>query len=84
MAEENKTSGQGRGRNNNNRKKICPFESGALKMDYKDSRTLQKFISERGKVMPRRISDVSARSQRGLARAIKRARFLALLPYVAD
>ena len=70
--------------NNNFKKKACPFESGLMKIDYKDPRTLQKFISERGKVMPCRISMVSARKQRALALAIKRARFLALLPYVAD
>ncbi len=66
------------------KKKKCPFESGAMKIDYKDPRTLQKFISERGKIMPCRISMVSSRKQRALALAIKRARYLALLPYVAD
>ena len=73
-------------RNNNfaYKKKKCPFESGAMKIDYKDPRTLQKFISERGKVMPCRISMVSSRKQRALALAIKRARYLALLPYVAE
>jgi small subunit ribosomal protein S18 len=71
-------------RTNNFRKKTCPFEDGVLKIDYKDPRTLQKFVSERGKVMPRRISMVSARKQRALTLAIKRARFLALLPYVAN
>lgn len=68
----------------NYKKKSCPFESGVMKIDYKDSRPLQKFTSERGKIMPRRISVVSARKQRALAIAVKRARFLALLPYVAD
>jgi small subunit ribosomal protein S18 len=66
------------------KKKSCPFESGALKIDYKDPRPLQKFISERGKIMPCRISMVSARKQRALSLAVKRARFLALLPYVAE
>ncbi len=70
--------------NLNYRKKKCPFESGVMKIDYKDPRTLQKFISERGKIMPCRISMVSSRKQRALALAIKRARYLALLPYVAD
>ncbi len=65
------------------KKKRCPFESGAMKIDYKDPRTLQKFTSERGKIMPCRISMVSARKQRALAVAIKRARYLALLPYVS-
>ncbi|MDR2158208.1 MAG: 30S ribosomal protein S18 [Holosporaceae bacterium] len=68
----------------NFKKKTCPFESGALKLDHKEPRTLQKFTSERGKIMPCRISMVSARKQRALALAIKRARYLALLPYVAD
>ena len=66
------------------KRKECPFESGALRMDYKDPRPLQKFITERGKIMPCRISMVSARKQRALATAIKRARYLALLPYVAE
>ncbi len=70
--------------NFNYKKKKCPFESGAMKIDYKDPRTLQKFISERGKIMPCRISMVSSRKQRALALAIKRARYLALLPYVAE
>lgn len=68
----------------NTKSKVCPFESGAMKIDYKDPRTLQKFTSERGKIMPSRISMVSARKQRALALAIKRARYLALLPYVVD
>lgn len=68
----------------NYKRKKCPFESGTMKIDYKDPRTLQKFISERGKIMPCRISMVSSRKQRALALAIKRARYLALLPYVAD
>lgn len=67
-----------------NKRKECPIESGAITVDYKDSRALQKFTSERGKILPRRISSVSSRSQRTLAIAIKRARYLALLPYVAD
>lgn len=65
-------------------RKDCPFESGAMRMDYKDPRPLQKFMTERGKIMPCRVSTVSARKQRALARSIKRARFLALLPYVAE
>ncbi len=53
-----------------------------MKIDYKDVRTLQRFISERGKMVPSRITAVSTKKQRELARAIKRARFLALLPYI--
>ena len=73
--------------NNNNkhyfrRQKTCPFsEQGAPPIDYKDVRTLQKFISERGKMIPSRITAVSTKKQRALAIAIKRARFLGLLPY---
>jgi small subunit ribosomal protein S18 len=65
------------------RRKSCPFSGPhAPKIDYKDVRLLQRFISERGKMVPSRITAVSAKRQRELARAIKRARFLALLPYV--
>ena len=64
------------------RMKVCPFSSeDAPKIDYKDTKLLQRYISERGKVVPSRITAVSAKKQRELARAIKRARFLALLPY---
>ena len=64
------------------RKKVCPFSSeDSPKIDYKDTKLLQRYISERGKVVPSRITAVSAKKQRELARAIKRARFLALLPY---
>ena len=64
------------------RKNVCPFSSeDAPKIDYKDTKLLQRYISERGKVVPSRITAVSAKKQRELARAIKRARFLALLPY---
>ncbi|MDR0555766.1 MAG: 30S ribosomal protein S18 [Holosporaceae bacterium] len=66
------------------KKKSCPFENSQMKIDYKDPRTLQKFTSERGKILPSRMSLVCARRQRALAIAIKRARYLALLPYVAD
>ena len=65
------------------RRKTCPFSGQhAPKIDYKDVRLLQRFISERGKIVPSRITAVSAKKQRELARAIKRARFLGLLPYV--
>lgn len=64
------------------RRKSCPFSgSHAVQIDYKDTRLLQRFISERGKIVPARISGVSAKKQRLLSLAIKRARFLALLPY---
>jgi len=65
------------------RRKSCPFSGeGAPKIDYKDVRLLSRFISERGKIVPSRITAVSAKRQRELARAVKRARFLGLLPYV--
>jgi len=65
------------------RRKTCPFSGdNAPKIDYKDVRTLQRYISERGKIVPSRITAVSTRKQRELARAIKRARYLGLLPYV--
>ncbi|HKQ96199.1 MAG TPA: 30S ribosomal protein S18 [Aestuariivirgaceae bacterium] len=65
------------------RRKSCPFSGqGAPKIDYKDVRLLSRFISERGKIVPSRITAVSAKKQRELARAIKRSRFLGLLPYV--
>ncbi|WP_333713294.1 30S ribosomal protein S18 [Yoonia sp.] len=64
------------------RRKSDPFDGeDAPKIDYKDTRTLQRYISERGKIVPARITAVGAKNQRALARAIKRARFLALLPY---
>ncbi len=65
------------------RRKTCPFSgANAPKIDYKDVRLLQRYISERGKIVPSRITAVSAGKQRELAQAIKRARFLGLLPYV--
>ena len=65
------------------RRKSCPFSGpGAPKIDYKDVRLLSRFLSERGKIVPSRITAVSAKKQRELANAIKRARFLALLPYI--
>ncbi len=65
------------------RRKTCPFTGeNAPVIDYKDVRLLQRFISERGKIVPSRITAVSAKKQRELAKAIKRARFLGLIPYV--
>ena len=65
------------------RRKTCPFSgANSPKIDYKDVKLLQRFLSERGKIVPSRITAVSAKKQRELARAIKRARNLALLPFV--
>ena len=67
------------------RKKTCPFSgANAPKIDYKDVKLLQRYISERGKIVPSRITAVSTKKQRLLANAIKRARFMALLPYVVE
>ena len=67
------------------RRKTCPFSgSNAPKIDYKDVRLLQRYISERGKIVPSRITAVSTKKQRELAKAIKRARHLALLPFVVS
>jgi len=67
------------------RRKSCPFSgANAQIIDYKDVRMLTKFISERGKIVPSRITAVSTKKQRELAKAIKRARNLALLPYIVQ
>ncbi len=66
----------------NFKKRSCPLSSaGAPKVDYKNINLLKKFISERGKILPSRITSVSTKKQRELSKAVKRARFLALLPY---
>ena len=65
------------------RRKSCPFSAAiAPVIDYKDIRLLQGFVSERGKIVPSRITSVSAKKQRELAKAIKRARHLGLLPFL--
>ena len=65
------------------RRKSCPFTGpDAPKIDYKDVKLLSRFTSERGKIVPSRITAVSAKKQRELAKAIKKARFLALMPYL--
>ncbi len=64
------------------RKKVCKFCTQKLKIDYKDPETLKRFITERGKILPRRITGSCAKHQRRLAVAIKRARALAYIPYV--
>ena len=65
------------------RQKSCPFSGpNAPTIDFKDVRLLQRFVSERGKIVPGRITAVSTKKQRELARAVKRARNIALLPFV--
>src|ERR1700759_2627435 len=65
------------------RRKVCPFSgANAPALDYKDVKLLQRYISEKGKIVPARITAVSAKKQRLLSIAIKRARHLSLLPYI--
>jgi small subunit ribosomal protein S18 len=65
------------------RSKTCPVcESGVRVLDFKDERALSRFTTERGKILPARLSGMCARHQRQLATAVKRARYLALMPYV--
>ncbi|MFQ3547218.1 MAG: 30S ribosomal protein S18 [Termitinemataceae bacterium] len=66
------------------KKKVCRFCAQKQKIDYKDSDTLRRYTTERGKILPRRITGTCAKHQRELAVAIKRARIIALLPFVAD
>ena len=66
------------------KKRVCKFCVQKLKIDYKDADTLRRFITERGKILPRRITGTCSKHQRALAVAIKQARILALLPFVAD
>ena len=71
--------------NNRRRRKVCLFcEDKIDHIDYKDTLRLKKYVSERGKILPRRISGACAKHQRQLTTAIKRARVVALMPYVAD
>ncbi|NGX59988.1 MAG: 30S ribosomal protein S18 [Chlamydiae bacterium] len=66
------------------RRKSCPFTTAGVRhIDYKDINTLSRFITERGKIIPRRITGISLRYQRMLTSAIKKARYMALLPFVA-
>ena len=67
------------------RKKYCRFKKAGIKyVDYKDAEFLKKFLNEQGKILPRRITGTSLKFQRKVAQAIKRARSIALLPYVTD
>lgn len=79
---------EGRGRNAKGKsffhKKVCRFCANKAKIDYKDADGLRRFTTERGKILPRRITGTCSRHQKELANAIKRARAICLLPYVAD
>lgn len=67
------------------RRKSCPFTGpNAPAIDWKDTKTLGRYISERGKIVPSRITNVSQKKQRELSKAIKRARFMGLLPYLRN
>ena len=67
------------------KKKYCRFKKTGLKyIDYKDPEFLKRFLNEQGKILPRRITGTSLKFQRRVAQAVKRARHLALLPYVTD
>ena len=67
------------------RKKVCQFcADKSLKIDYKDTDTLKKYVTERGKILPKRITGTCAMHQRAVTTAVKRARIVALLPYIAE
>ena len=85
MAFEKKETRGGRPMNRKSRKKVCTFcvEKSEF-IDYKDTQKLRRFISERAKILPRRVTGTCAYHQRELTVAIKRARQLALLPYISD
>ena len=79
MAEKRRVGGGMR------RKKVCQFCADKdLKIDYKDAKLLKKFVTERGKILPRRVTGTCAIHQRDITTAVKRARIVAILPYVAD
>ena len=67
------------------KKKYCRFKKAGIRyVDYKDAEFLKKFLNEQGKILPRRLTGTSLKFQRKVAQAVKRARHLALLPYVTD
>ena len=83
--ERETTKGAGMDRRKPMRRKACKFCSDRVQaIDFRDSSRLIKLTSERGKILPRRISGTCARHQRGLARAVKRARSISLMPYLAQ
>ena len=85
MMDEMQEGGAGRGANFRRRQRICNFcVEKAKYIDYKDYDMLRRFVSEHGRIKPRRQTGTCARHQRTLAVAVKRARHIALLPFVAD
>ena len=81
--DEARDNGRGKGKTFF-RKKVCRFCANKTKIDYKESDALRRYMTERGKILPRRITGTCAKHQRELAGAIKRARAICLLPYVAE
>jgi small subunit ribosomal protein S18 len=85
MAFERNDNRDGRPRGRKGRKKVCAFCVDKIQeIDYKDVPRLRRYLSDRGKIVPRRVTGTCARHQRQLTTAIKRARHLAFLPYVSD
>ncbi len=86
MAEKVEKTEKRDSRNRRSRKKVCSFcvDRSLSVIDYKEPTKLRRFISERAKILPRRITGTCAQHQRQLTTAIKRARYLALLPYTHD
>ncbi len=85
MAYENKDNAQSDGAKGGffRRSKSCPFSGeNAPAIDWKDTKTLSRYVSERGKMVPSRITNVSQKKQRKLAQAVKRARYMAMMPYL--
>lgn len=81
--EDENRNGRGKGKTFF-KKKVCRFCANKSKIDYKDADTLRRYTTERGKILPRRITGTCAKHQRELTNAIKRARAICLLPFVAD
>lgn len=81
---ENEGRGHGKGGKAYFHKKVCRFCANKTKIDYKEADALRRYTTERGKILPRRITGTCAKHQRELAVAIKRARSICLLPFVAD
>ena len=79
-----RADGQQRRRPMHRRKKVCVFCGKDSAIDYKDTAKLKKYVSERGKILPRRITGTCSKHQRQLTSAIKRSRHVALMPYVQD
>jgi len=81
---EDRSGRGGRGGKPFFKKKVCRFCVQKLRADYKDADTLRRFVTERGKILPKRITGTCAKHQRALAAAIKQARVIALLPFVSN